>query len=63
MTHPPRKKKMTHQKRAHPRKLECLISVLHDGCRTVSLEAAPYSPEPQEESQRKTQKMVKSNKK
>jgi hypothetical protein len=45
------KKKMAHQKRAHLRKLEHLTSVLHDGCRL----------EPQEEPQRKTQRMVKSS--
>jgi hypothetical protein len=42
MAHPQRKK-MAHQKRAHSRKLEHLTSVLHDGCRTVSLEASPCS--------------------
>jgi hypothetical protein len=34
--------------------------VLHDGCRPVSLEASPCSPEPQEKTQRKTQRSVKS---
>jgi hypothetical protein len=33
--------------------------VLHDGCRPVSLEASPCSPEPQEKTQWKTQKSVK----
>jgi hypothetical protein len=42
-------------------KLEHLISVLHDGCRTVSLDASPCSLEPQEETQRKTQMIVKSS--
>jgi hypothetical protein len=50
---------MTRKKRAHPRKLEHLTSMLHDGCRTVSLEASPCSPKPQEETQRKTQRVVK----
>jgi hypothetical protein len=34
--------------------------VLHDGCRTVSLEASPCSPKPQEKTQHKTQRSVKS---
>jgi hypothetical protein len=34
--------------------------VLHDDCRTVSLEASPCSPEPQEKTQRKTQRSIKS---
>jgi hypothetical protein len=59
ITHPQWKKKMAHQKRAHPRKLEHLISVLHDCCRTVSLEVSPCSPKPQEETQRKTQRTIK----
>jgi hypothetical protein len=59
MAHPQRKKSMAHQKRAHLRKLELLTSVLHDGCRTVSLEASSCSPEPQEEIQRKTQRTIK----
>jgi 3-deoxy-D-arabino-heptulosonate 7-phosphate (DAHP) synthase len=58
MTHP--KRKMTHQKRAQLRKSEHLISMLHDGCRHVSLEASPCSPEPQEKTQRKAQRSVKS---
>jgi translation initiation factor 2B subunit (eIF-2B alpha/beta/delta family) len=58
MTHP--KRKMTHQKRAQLRKYEPLTSVLHNGCRHVSLEASPCSPEPQEKTQRKTQSSVKS---
>jgi hypothetical protein len=58
MTHPQRKK-MSHQKRAHPRKLEHLTSVLHDGCRAVSLKAPLCSPEPQEETQRNTRRLVK----
>jgi hypothetical protein len=33
--------------------------MLHDGCRPVSLEASPCSPEPQEKTQRKTQRSVK----
>jgi hypothetical protein len=36
--------------------------VLHDGCRPVSLEDSPCSPEPQEKTQRKTQRLVKSGK-
>jgi hypothetical protein len=35
--------------------------VLHDGCRPVSLEASPCSPEPQEKTQRKIQRSVKSD--
>jgi hypothetical protein len=35
MTHP-QQKKMTHQKRAHPRKMEHQTSVIYDGCRTVT---------------------------
>jgi uncharacterized membrane protein len=42
--------------------VEHLTSVLHDGCRTVSLEASPCSLEPQEETQRKTQRTIKSSK-
>jgi hypothetical protein len=61
MVHPQRKK-MAYQKRAHTRKVEHLTSVLHDGCRTVSLEASPSSPKPQEETQTKTQRTVKSSK-
>jgi hypothetical protein len=34
--------------------------VLHDGYRPVSLEASPCSPEPQEKTQRKIQRSVKS---
>jgi hypothetical protein len=45
--------------RVHPRKWEHLINMLHDGCRTVSLEASPCSPEPREETQKKTQRTVK----
>jgi hypothetical protein len=56
MTHP--KRKMTHQKRAQLRKYEHLTSVLHDGCRPVSLEASPCSLKPQE----KTQMSIKSGK-
>jgi hypothetical protein len=61
MTHPQWKKKMAHQKRAHPKKLEHLTSVLHDGCRTVSLEASPCSLEPHKKTQRKTKRTVKSS--
>jgi hypothetical protein len=52
---------MAHQKIAHLRKLEHQTSILYDGCRTVSLEASPYSLEPPEETQKKTQMMVKSS--
>jgi hypothetical protein len=34
--------------------------VLHDGYKPVSLEASPCSPEPQEKTQRKIQRSVKS---
>jgi hypothetical protein len=34
--------------------------VFHDGCRPVSLEASPCSPKPQEKTQWKTQRSVKS---
>jgi hypothetical protein len=34
--------------------------VLHNGCRPVSLEASPCSPKPQEKTQPKTQRSVKS---
>jgi hypothetical protein len=53
--------KMAHQKRAHSRKLEHRTSMLHDDGRTVSLEDSPCSPEPQEETQRNAQRMVKSS--
>jgi hypothetical protein len=59
--HPQRKKKMAHQKRAHPRKLERQTSVLYDGCRPVSLDASPCNSERREETQRKTQRTVKSS--
>jgi hypothetical protein len=39
--------------------LEHPTSVLHDDCRTMSLEASPCSLEPSEESQKKTQRMIK----
>jgi hypothetical protein len=35
--------------------------VLHNSCRTVSLEVSPCSLKPQEETQRKTQRMIKSS--
>jgi hypothetical protein len=52
----------TSDERKHPRKLEHLTSVLHDNCRTMSLEASPCGSEPQEDTQRKTQRMVLSSK-
>jgi hypothetical protein len=52
MAHPQWRKKMAHQKRAHPRKMEHQTSVLHDFCRTVSLEASPFSLEPQKKKER-----------
>jgi hypothetical protein len=61
MAHHQRKKKMAHQKRAYPRKLEHLTNMIHGGCRTMLLEASPCSPEPQEETQKKTQRTVKSS--
>jgi hypothetical protein len=61
MAHSQQKKKMTHQKRAHLRKVEHLTSVLLDGYRTVSLEALLYSLEPQEKTQRKAHMMAKSS--
>jgi hypothetical protein len=60
MAHPQRKK-MAQQKRTHLRKLEHQTSVIYVGCRPVLLEASPCSPEPQE-TQRKTQRTVKSSK-
>jgi hypothetical protein len=49
---------MTHQKRANPRKLEHLTSVLHDSGRPVSQEDSPCSLKPQEKTQRKTHRSV-----
>jgi hypothetical protein len=52
---------MSHQTKAHLRKMEHHTSVLHDDCRTISLETSPCSPEPPEETQKKTQRTVKSS--
>jgi hypothetical protein len=50
---------MAHQKIAHLREQEHQTSMLHDDCRTVSLEASPCSLEPPEKTQKKTHRIVK----
>jgi hypothetical protein len=52
------KDEMAHQKMAHLRKMEHQKVVLHDGYRSMSLEASPCSLEPHRMTHKKTQKTI-----